>query len=109
MKAHGRATEQLHRRFTTPLNEHRHPSRVGSVADLLDGRLFPCFAHHHLLEDGEGVLVRQLPGQGIVSDAAADAGVTARVLRRLSAGVDHPTGLAFPEGEYLKGLLIRVA
>jgi 23S rRNA (cytosine1962-C5)-methyltransferase len=47
--------------------------------------------------------------QGIVSDAAADAGVTARVLRRLSAGVDHPIGLAFPEGEYLKGLLIRVA
>ncbi|WP_306476187.1 class I SAM-dependent rRNA methyltransferase [Methyloversatilis sp.] len=47
--------------------------------------------------------------QGIVGDAAADAGVGARVLRRLSAGVDHPVGLAFPEGEYLKGLLIRVA
>ena len=47
--------------------------------------------------------------QGIVGDAAADAGVGARVLRRLSAGVVHPVGLAFPEGEYLKGLLIRVA
>ncbi len=47
--------------------------------------------------------------QSIVADAAADAGVSARVLRRLSAGADHPVGLAFPEGEYLKGLLVRVA
>ena len=38
----------------------------------------------------------------------ADAGVSARVLKRLSAGPDHPVGLAFPEGEYLKGLLLRV-
>lgn len=47
--------------------------------------------------------------QTIVADAAADVGVTARVLRRLSAGGDHPVGLAFPDGEYLKGLLIQVA
>jgi len=45
--------------------------------------------------------------QGIVADAAGDAGVSARVLRRLSAGADHAVGLAFPEGEYLKGLLVR--
>ena len=43
----------------------------------------------------------------IVADAAGDAGVSARVLRRLSAGADHAVGLAFPEGEYLKGLLVR--
>jgi 23S rRNA (cytosine1962-C5)-methyltransferase len=46
--------------------------------------------------------------QKIVADAAADAGVSAQVLRRLSAGADHPVGLAFPEGEYLKGLLLRL-
>ncbi len=46
--------------------------------------------------------------QKIVADAAADAGVSARVLKRLSAGADHPVGLAFPEGEYLKGLLLRI-
>jgi hypothetical protein len=33
---------------------------------------------------------------------------SARVLKRLSAGADHPVGLAFPEGEYLKGLLLRI-
>ncbi|MFZ5504107.1 MAG: class I SAM-dependent rRNA methyltransferase, partial [Pseudomonadota bacterium] len=46
--------------------------------------------------------------QKIVADAAADASVSARVLKRLSAGADHAVGLAFPEGEYLKGLLLRI-
>lgn len=47
--------------------------------------------------------------QKIVSGAAADADVDARILRRLFAAADHPVGLAFPEGEYLKGLLCQVA
>ena len=46
--------------------------------------------------------------QKIVAGAAADAGVEARFLRQLGAGVDHPVALAFPEGEYLKGLLCEV-
>ena len=46
--------------------------------------------------------------QKIVAGAASDAGVDAQVLRWLSAAPDHPVGLAFPEGEYLKGLLCRV-
>jgi 23S rRNA (cytosine1962-C5)-methyltransferase len=45
--------------------------------------------------------------QKIVAGAAADAGVEARILRRLAAAPDHPVGLAFPEGEYLKGLLCQ--
>lgn len=45
--------------------------------------------------------------QKIVAGAAADAGVDARILQRLSASPDHPVGLAFPEGEYLKGLLVQ--
>ncbi|MFI5308946.1 MAG: class I SAM-dependent rRNA methyltransferase [Polyangiales bacterium] len=46
--------------------------------------------------------------QKIVAGAAADARVDAAFVRHLSAGPDHPVGLAFPEGEYLKGLLCRV-
>ena len=45
--------------------------------------------------------------QKIVAGAAADAGVDARILRRLSAGVDHPMLTSFPEGEYLKGLWLQ--
>ena len=43
--------------------------------------------------------------QKIVAGAALDAGVDAQILRRLSQPPDHPVALAFPEGEYLKGLV----
>jgi 23S rRNA (cytosine1962-C5)-methyltransferase len=45
--------------------------------------------------------------QKIVAGAALDAGVNARILRRLSQGPDHPVALNFPEGEYLKGLVVE--
>ena len=45
--------------------------------------------------------------QKIVAGAALDAGVDAQILRWLNAAPDHPVALAFPEGEYLKGLLCR--
>ncbi|MEO8305063.1 MAG: class I SAM-dependent methyltransferase [Betaproteobacteria bacterium] len=45
----------------------------------------------------------------IVAGAALDAGVDASVIGRFGAGADHPVALAFPEGDYLKGLLIRKA
>ncbi|MCA3001699.1 MAG: class I SAM-dependent rRNA methyltransferase [Burkholderiales bacterium] len=44
--------------------------------------------------------------QKIVAGAALDAGVDAQITRRLSAGTDHPVSIHFPEGEYLKGLLL---
>lgn len=47
--------------------------------------------------------------QKIVAGAAADARVDARILKRLGAGVDHPLLTAFPEGEYLKGLMLQIA
>ncbi|HVW49677.1 MAG TPA: class I SAM-dependent rRNA methyltransferase [Trinickia sp.] len=47
--------------------------------------------------------------QKIVASAAADARVDARILKRLGAGLDHPLLAAFPEGEYLKGLLLQIA
>lgn len=47
--------------------------------------------------------------QKIVAGAALDAGVDARIEAWLHAAADHPVALHFPEGEYLKGLLCRVA
>jgi 23S rRNA (cytosine1962-C5)-methyltransferase len=46
--------------------------------------------------------------QKIVAGAALDAGTSGRILRQLGAGADHPVALAFPEGDYLKGLLCQV-
>src|SRR5437762_8146328 len=45
--------------------------------------------------------------QKIVAGAAIDANVDAAIIGKLAASADHPVALNFPEGEYLKGLLIR--
>lgn len=45
--------------------------------------------------------------QKIVAGAVFDARVDAQMLRRLAAGVDHPMSMTHPEGEYLKGLMLR--
>ena len=42
----------------------------------------------------------------IVAGAGIDAGVDGFVLARLGAAPDHPMTIAFPEGEYLKGLVV---
>jgi 23S rRNA (cytosine1962-C5)-methyltransferase len=44
----------------------------------------------------------------IVHGASVDAQRDVQVLRHLGPGADHPTRLAHPEGEYLKGMLLRV-
>ncbi len=45
--------------------------------------------------------------QKIVAGAALDAHADAQILAHLGASADHPVALNFPEGDYLKGLLIR--
>jgi len=45
--------------------------------------------------------------QKILAGAALDANVTAQIVGRFAADADHPAVLNFPEGEYLKGLLLR--
>jgi len=45
--------------------------------------------------------------QKIVAGAAIDAAADAAIVARLTASADHPVALSFPEGEYLKGLLVR--
>jgi 23S rRNA (cytosine1962-C5)-methyltransferase len=42
----------------------------------------------------------------IVASAGADAGVDGYIIQRLAAAADHPATLNFPEGEYLKGLVV---
>ncbi len=47
--------------------------------------------------------------QKIVFGAAADAGREVRIVRQLSQASDHPVNIYFPEGDYLKGLLLYVS
>ena len=47
--------------------------------------------------------------QKIIAGAALDAGVDAQITHKLHAAADHPVLLSFPEGAYLKGLVLRVA
>ena len=42
----------------------------------------------------------------IVASAGVDAGVDGYIVERLGAGIDHPMTINFPEGEYLKGLVV---
>ena len=44
--------------------------------------------------------------QSIVAGAALDAGTQGRIVGRFGAAADHPVALEFPEGDYLKGLLV---
>lgn len=44
----------------------------------------------------------------IVFAAAADSGREVQLLHVLSAAPDHPVNIAHPQGEYLKGLVLRV-
>jgi 23S rRNA (cytosine1962-C5)-methyltransferase len=45
--------------------------------------------------------------QKVVAGAALDAGRTVRIVGRLHQPSDHPIPLAFPEAEYLKGLILE--
>jgi 23S rRNA (cytosine1962-C5)-methyltransferase len=46
--------------------------------------------------------------QKVVFEAATDANRDAQIIAKLSHAADHPILLAFPESEYLKGLVCRV-
>lgn len=54
-----------------------------------------------------GAVSREL-FQKIVFGALADSGRQAQIIQQLGASHDHPIALTFPEGAYLKGLLLRV-
>lgn len=44
----------------------------------------------------------------IIAWAALDAGREVQILKQFNQPEDHPVRLSFPEGEYLKGLLLKV-
>lgn len=44
----------------------------------------------------------------IVFGAAADAGRAVRIIHQLTQPADHPVNIYHPEGEYLKGLVLKV-
>ncbi len=46
--------------------------------------------------------------QKVVFGALADSGRQAQIIQHLGPSDDHPVALTFPEGAYLKGLLLRV-
>jgi 23S rRNA (cytosine1962-C5)-methyltransferase len=46
--------------------------------------------------------------QKILAGAALDAGVEVRILQHLFQSPDHPMTLQFPEGLYLKGLVVEI-
>lgn len=46
--------------------------------------------------------------QQIVFGASVDSKRNAQIVEKLGQSPDHPIGLHFPEGEYLKGLILRV-
>lgn len=47
--------------------------------------------------------------QKVVFGAAVDADRQVQVLETLRQSADHPAAITFPEGEYLKGLIVRAA
>lgn len=47
--------------------------------------------------------------QKIIFGAAKDAGVKAQIITKTSHAFDHPINIYHPEGEYLKGLLLRIS
>ena len=66
-----------------------------------------------LLRPGGVLFTYSCPGgigvelfQKIVAGAALDAGVDAAIVQRQGGAADHPVALNFPEGEYLKGLVL---
>lgn len=63
------------------------------------GRLITCSCSAH---------VTRPAFEQIIADAAADAGVWARVIERRGAPPDHPTLLTAPETDYLKVLFVAV-
>ena len=46
--------------------------------------------------------------QKIIADAASDAKKDMQIVERFGQPADHPISLAFPEGQYLKGLLVQL-
>ncbi len=65
-----------------------------------DGLLFTFSCSHHMNWD---------LFQKVVFSAALDSGKNVQLLCRLGHPIDHPVDLSHPEGEYLRGMVLRVS
>src|SRR6185369_2379599 len=124
-RARGRLDRQLDRRACTGAGQSRRESVAAGRPRALDrgGRVRGPSARAYkdinllalkLLAPGGLLATFSCSGgvsadlfQKIVAGAAVDAKVDATIVGHFAASADHPVALAFPEGEYLKGLLIR--
>jgi 23S rRNA (cytosine1962-C5)-methyltransferase len=117
--------------LTDPAAALRHPELEGSDLIVLDP---PSLARHKgqrhaalrayrrlnaaamaALPDGGLLATASCTAQvapeafrGALAEAAVEAGVDARVLHESGHAADHPVPLAFPEGRYLKFVVVRV-
>lgn len=88
------------------------PSQVDRAARGYKDLNLRCF---RLIEPGGMLMTFSCSGavsrdlfHKIVFGALTDSDRQAQIVRELGANDDHPVALSFPEGEYLKGLLLRV-
>mgnify|MGYP003353909048 CR=1 FL=1 len=68
------------------------------------GEVLLCLLVHLDREPSSAIVHREEHAEQVDLDQLLEA----RIVERFSAAADHPVALAFPEGEYLKTLLLRV-
>lgn len=73
----------------------------------LNGLKLLASGGHLLTYSCSGAISREL-FQKIIAGAVQDAGINAWLEGWLGAGADHPLLMTYPEGEYLKGLHLRL-
>lgn len=93
-------------KFAPSASHAERAARAYKDINLLGFKLLAAGGHLMTYSCSGGIGIELF--QRIVAGAAVDAGRDARIVRRLSAAPDHPVALNFPEGEYLKGLLVQV-
>lgn len=96
------------------LDPPKFAESAGQLARALNGYKDINLVAMQLLRPGGTLVTFSCSGlvsaavfQQVVWEAAVDAARDAQVVERLSQGPDHPVLLTFPEGEYLKGLVIK--
>ncbi|HZT54620.1 MAG TPA: class I SAM-dependent rRNA methyltransferase [Burkholderiaceae bacterium] len=85
--------------FTAGIARYRDLNRLALQKVASGGLIVTCSCSGSVSEDS---FLRML------QDAAADAGVQARVLHLRGAGADHPVALQCPETRYLKVVVLQV-
>ena len=81
------------------LRGYREINRQAFLRLAPGGWLLTCSCSHHVSADTFRIAV---------VNAAAEARRSVQIVRRLGPGPDHPVAVAHPEGDYLKGYLVRV-